>query len=158
MAGDAEQPLAPAAAARVVGVKPPVGALEGGRHDVLGGGAVPQERGDVRVEVVGRRAVQRLEGLGARRRASVRAGDRGGDGAHVCTTNERAIRHAGGGGSVGSRDMSTASMRRPSLKCTERITPSRTYPARSATRSDAGLSVSMTRRTRSAPASANAQS
>src|SRR5262249_25628788 len=52
---------------------------------------------------------------------------------------------AGGSGSEGSRDHNPASMRWPCLRWVDRMTPSRRYPQRSATRSEARFSTSMIR-------------
>ena len=60
-------------------------------------------------------------------------------------------------GSDGRRDQSPASTRTSSLRWDERITPSRTYPQRSATRDDAAFSTSMISVMRSAPSSSKAQ-
>ena len=62
VAGDPEEPGARLAAAGVEARALAVGALEGGRGDFLGRGAVAQQAGDVGVDVVAARAVEAVEG------------------------------------------------------------------------------------------------
>jgi hypothetical protein len=58
---DPEQPGPPASPRRIECAPPPVGALERLRGHVLGSGPIPQEAGDIRVDVVAARAVELLE-------------------------------------------------------------------------------------------------
>ena len=92
-------------------------------------GRFDPNKGEPRAWLFGIARNAALDELRRRRRvaalAGARAGDRGGDGAHICTTSERPVRH-GGGGSDGRRENSAASIRFPFLNPTDRITPSRT--------------------------------
>src|ERR1700744_4782860 len=63
IARDAEQPRALLAAPAIEGHTAPIGPLEGERGDVLGGGAVVQERRHVGEDVVPARAIEQLEAL-----------------------------------------------------------------------------------------------
>ena len=77
-----------------------VGALERRRDDLLGGGAVADERRHVRVEVVDRVPVELLE----RHRSRWRLGD---GGLHIGTTPMAPIRHNGFGGLLDRRNCRT---------------------------------------------------
>src|SRR4051794_11616812 len=61
VAGDAEEPGARLAAARIEAVALAVGAFEGGRRHFLGRGGVAQQPGDVGIDVVAAGAVEAVE-------------------------------------------------------------------------------------------------